>query len=263
MYHVLGVVNKRSSSTFNKLLQQVRQRFGSNVSLCHLCFAVACDAGWKYFRRNTNSTSSKGFLFDALMFLNVWSASFRKWAWKWLIFTALVFFRCFLSSVWNRTSKSSNFSFLPSNINLFMNTCSSVVAACDRFWVAIPAIAWARRSMKWFESELWFFGVSSTGSNVISHLWTDTIQQWTTTRISFQRVHSSWSVLQKKLEAPRENPKILFAISLLLFKIVCRYQNEELSQTWLPLNCSETYEFFRSTCRNKKSKFERNFEKLP
>ena len=44
---------------------------GSNVSLCHLCLAVACDSGSTYFRRNTISTSPRVFLVDALMFLNV------------------------------------------------------------------------------------------------------------------------------------------------------------------------------------------------
>ena len=44
---------------------------GSNVSLCHLCLAVAFDSGLTYFRRNTISTSSRVFLFDALIFLKV------------------------------------------------------------------------------------------------------------------------------------------------------------------------------------------------
>ena len=53
---------------------------GSNVSLCQLCVAVACDSGLIYFRQNTISTSSRVFLFDALIFLNVCSSPFRKCA---------------------------------------------------------------------------------------------------------------------------------------------------------------------------------------
>ena len=45
--------------------------FGWNVSLCHLRLAVACDSGLTYFLRNTISTSSRVFLFDALIILNV------------------------------------------------------------------------------------------------------------------------------------------------------------------------------------------------
>ena len=44
---------------------------GSNMSLSHLCLAVACDYGLTCFRRNTISTSSRIFLFDALLFLIV------------------------------------------------------------------------------------------------------------------------------------------------------------------------------------------------
>ena len=43
----------------------------SNVNLRHLCLAVACESGLTYFRRNTISSFSRVFSFDALIFLNV------------------------------------------------------------------------------------------------------------------------------------------------------------------------------------------------
>ena len=54
--------SKRSDSDFV---------MGSIVSLCHLCLAVAYDSGLTDFRRNTSSKSSRVFLFDAPIFLNV------------------------------------------------------------------------------------------------------------------------------------------------------------------------------------------------
>ena len=51
---------------------------GWNVSFCHLCLAVACESGLTYFHRKIISTSSRVFLFGALIFRDVWSASFRK-----------------------------------------------------------------------------------------------------------------------------------------------------------------------------------------
>ena len=60
---------------------------------------------------------------------------------------------CILSIVWNRSSKSSSFSFLPSKINVFVDTGLSIVAACGCCWVVIPAIASARRLMELFASK--------------------------------------------------------------------------------------------------------------
>ena len=51
---------------------------------------------------------------------------------------------CILSIVRNRSTKNSNFLFLTSNIKVIMATRFSIVAACGRCWVAIPAIASAR-----------------------------------------------------------------------------------------------------------------------
>ena len=51
---------------------------GSNVSLCHLCLGAVCDSDLVYSLRNTISTSSRAFLFHALLFLSVWSDVFRK-----------------------------------------------------------------------------------------------------------------------------------------------------------------------------------------
>ena len=52
--------------------------FGSKVSLCHLCFAVACDCGLTFFRRNMMSTSPSNRLLLAIMFQKDCSASFRR-----------------------------------------------------------------------------------------------------------------------------------------------------------------------------------------
>ena len=70
---MLGVVTERSFATFVELSKKSDSEFvlGPNVSLCHLCLAVACDSGSTFFRRNTISTSSRVFLFDALIFQNV------------------------------------------------------------------------------------------------------------------------------------------------------------------------------------------------
>ena len=59
---------------------------------------------------------------------------------------------CILSIVGTKFSKSSNFSFLPSKIGVFVDTRLSIVPACGRCWVSIPAIASARRLMELFAS---------------------------------------------------------------------------------------------------------------
>ena len=43
----------------------------SMMNLCHLCFAVACDCGLMYFRRNKISKTSSVCLLLASMSLNV------------------------------------------------------------------------------------------------------------------------------------------------------------------------------------------------
>ena len=50
--------------------------YGLNVSLRHLCLAVACGFGLNHFRRNTFSRSLRVFLFDSLFFPNVGSVFF-------------------------------------------------------------------------------------------------------------------------------------------------------------------------------------------
>ena len=102
------------------------------------------------------------------MFLNVWCASLRKCAWKWLIFIASVISGCIFSIVWTRSSKSSKSSFFPSKINVSVDTRLSIVAACGRCWVAILAFASTRRLMEFFASELWFLGVCSTIGKLLS-----------------------------------------------------------------------------------------------
>ena len=60
---------------------------------------------------------------------------------------------CILSIVWNRSSKSPNFLFFPSKLDVFVDTGFSIVAGGGRCWVAMPAIASARRLMELFASE--------------------------------------------------------------------------------------------------------------
>ena len=50
------------------------------------------------------------------MFLNVCSAPFRSKEWKWLNFICSVITGCIFIIVWNRSSRSLNFSLLPSNV---------------------------------------------------------------------------------------------------------------------------------------------------
>ena len=69
------------------------------VSLCQLCYAVVCDCGLTYFRRNMLSTSSKVRFLLALIFLKVCSASLRRCEKKWLTFIASVFCGCILRIV--------------------------------------------------------------------------------------------------------------------------------------------------------------------
>ena len=113
-------------------------------------FSSSLFFGLTYFRRKSYSTPSKIFLFGALMSPNVCSTSFRKCAWKRSTFFASVVFGCILRIVWNMSSKSSNFSFLPSKINLFVDSGFRIVAAYDRGWVEIPAIASTRQLMELF-----------------------------------------------------------------------------------------------------------------
>ena len=49
---------------------------GANVIFCHLCFALACDCGLRYFRRNMMSMSSDVRLLLAFMFLKICRAFF-------------------------------------------------------------------------------------------------------------------------------------------------------------------------------------------
>ena len=50
--------------------------------------------------------------------------------------------------------KISNSSFLPSKINVFVDTGFSIVAVCGHCWVEIPVIASLGLLMELFESEL-------------------------------------------------------------------------------------------------------------
>ena len=89
---------------------------GSNVSRCHLCFAVAWDSGLPYFLRNMTSTSCRVWRLMEFMFLNVCNAPFCSNEWKRLIFICSVIAGCILIIVWNKSSKRSNFSLFPSKV---------------------------------------------------------------------------------------------------------------------------------------------------
>ena len=104
---------------------------GSKMSLCHLCLAVARDSGFTYLRRNM--TSSSVWQLMVFMFLNVCSAPFRSKERKRLIFICSVITGCIFIIVWNKSSKSSNFSLLPSNAMRVVVT-GLIVIECGLFW---------------------------------------------------------------------------------------------------------------------------------
>ena len=129
------------------------------MSVCHLCFAVACDCGLTYFRVKMISTYSSVRFLLAFIFLNVCSASLRKCERKWSIFSASEISGCILVIVSKRTSNSSNFSFLPSQISLFIvvgfNSADDVWdCSCD----AVPAIVSTSPLIGLPESEFFLCG---------------------------------------------------------------------------------------------------------
>ena len=71
---------------------------------------------WTYILRNMTSTSSKVWRLMEFMFLNVCNAPLRSSEWKWFVFICSVKAGCVLIIVWNKSSKSSNFSLFPSNV---------------------------------------------------------------------------------------------------------------------------------------------------
>ena len=133
---------------------------GSEVSLCHLSFAVPCDCDLTYFRRIRMNTSSSVRLLLALMFLNVCNASLLNCERRWLILIASDVSGCILSIVWERSSKSSNILFFLSKINVFVVVSKiNVDNVWGRCWDAIPKIASASRSTGLTESECCVWGV--------------------------------------------------------------------------------------------------------
>ena len=94
-------------------------------------------------------------MFDALMFRNVSRASFVN-EHEFDLFPLSLSFLVAIRAL----RESSNFSFLPSKINKFVDTSFSIVAAYGHCWFEIPAIASARRLMQFFVSQFCFFLVS-------------------------------------------------------------------------------------------------------
>ena len=115
--------------------------FRSQVSLCHLCLAIAPDSSLTFFCWNTSSTSSRVLLLVALMLRNVCNASFLKFAWKLLISIASFLSGCFLSVLWKKGSNSWNFSVLSSNNNVIVDAGFNIADVVSCCWGAIPAIA--------------------------------------------------------------------------------------------------------------------------
>ena len=69
------------------------------------------------------------------MFLNVCSALFCDCARKCLIFSASVISGCILNILWRKFSKRSNVLFLPSKINLVLDTGFGNVAVSGLRWL--------------------------------------------------------------------------------------------------------------------------------
>ena len=142
---------------------------GSKVSLCPLCFDVVRDCGLTHFRLKMMSTSSSVHLLLAFIFLNACRAYFRRSDCKGLCFFASDLSYCFLSIVRKRSSKSSIFSFLPSNISVFVFVALNKV---DEVWGrccdAMPAIAFVSLLIRLLESEFCLGGVCLTIGNVLS-----------------------------------------------------------------------------------------------
>ena len=65
-----------------------------------------------------------------------------------------------------KVSKKYKFLVFPSKINVFVHTGLSIVAACGRCSIVIPAST--RRLMELFASEVWFLGVCSTIGKLLS-----------------------------------------------------------------------------------------------
>ena len=102
------------------------------MTLCPFCLAVACDSLLTCFRRNTIKTSSRVFVFRALMFLTVHCASFLNGASEWLFFIDFVVSGCILCSEWSTFTKSSSFLFLSSKVNVFVETGFGIVSTFGR-----------------------------------------------------------------------------------------------------------------------------------
>ena len=103
------------------------------------------------------------------MFLSVYSACFRKCEGNWLNFIAPDFSAGILNIVWKKSSKNSNSSFLPSNVNVLV---LAGLMSADKLWVlrcdSIPAIASVCLLRGLLELEFCLFVVYSTIDNKLS-----------------------------------------------------------------------------------------------
>ena len=167
---LLSEMPKSSFGTFLQFLEECweRCRARTKMSLWDLCFAVVCDCGLTHFRLKMMIMSSSVRLLLAVVFLNICTASSRRWEWKRWFFIASDTSGCILSIVWKRSLNNSCFSFLPSNISVSVfNGLNNVEDVWGRFWDTVPAIALARLLMELPESEFCLCGVWSTISNVL------------------------------------------------------------------------------------------------
>ena len=135
--------------------------FGSNTNPCHLCLAVAWDSGLTYFRRNTAKMSSKVCLFAVLMLRKVCNAFLRNNERKWFNFIVSFISGCIFIIVWKRSSKSSNFSDLPSNVSTVVLT-GRTISVCVEGRLLMPTNTSARRLMG-SEGVVWLAGSWTCG----------------------------------------------------------------------------------------------------
>ena len=117
--------------------------FWSNTNLCHLCLAVAWDSGLTYFLRNTAKMSSKVYRFAVLMLRENCRAFLRNSEWKWFIFIVSVISGGILIIVWKTSSKSSNFSDMPSNVSVVLTW--RTIRVCADGQLFMPTSTSARR----------------------------------------------------------------------------------------------------------------------
>ena len=160
----------RSAHSFNSSMKFENEfLLRSKVSFCYLCLAEAWDCGLAYFRWNMMSFCSGFQLLLVILFLKVCKAYLLRCEWNWLIFMASYLSSWILSIYWKRSLKSSNFSFLPWKIIVFvvvgLKNADDILGRC---WDAIPVFVSASFLIGLAEFEFCLYSVCSTIGNVLS-----------------------------------------------------------------------------------------------